>query len=213
MFIALIAPELIILWAMRQWYSAQKIARKYKEFHWSKSHAFLVLMGGFTLYRGETFVCYLWDKDKFGAYCDETEHGYARMEDHGINGRETEVAVQLEKGAPIRGDSEEYKEAAQEIHAKYTCLLHYLLAKGYIDINEEEIRSNLNHGDALSKVIAVVQTGWFIIQCIARPVEGLALTQIEIITLAFAILNFITYYLWWFKPLRRYPIRIICQLG
>ncbi|KAK7030846.1 hypothetical protein VNI00_013954 [Paramarasmius palmivorus] len=208
MFIALLAPELIILWAMRQWYSARRITEKYKEFRWGKSHAFLALMGGFVLYEGETFVCYLWDRDCFGDSCKEAEHGYVKIEDQGIFGTETRVAVRIEKG--LTPESKDYKEAAQEIHLKYTCLLHYLLAKGHITVNEDEIRSNLNHGDALSKLIAVFQTSWFIIQCIARPLEHLALTQIEVITLAFAVLNFITYYLWWNKPLRvRYPVRIV----
>ncbi|EEB99148.1 hypothetical protein MPER_01227, partial [Moniliophthora perniciosa FA553] len=59
MIIALLAPELIIIWAMRQWISAKKITEKYKKYGWGMSHAFLVLMGGFTLYDGEKFCGYL----------------------------------------------------------------------------------------------------------------------------------------------------------
>ena len=34
-------------------------------------------------------------------------------------------------------------------------------------------------GDALSKIIAILQTTWFIVQCIARGQQGLALTELE----------------------------------
>jgi len=69
-------------------------------------------------------------------------------------------------------------------------------------------------GDALAKFVAVVQTTWFVAQCIARGVEGVAITNIEILTLSFAMLNFLTYFLWWNKPQRVcYPIRVRYMLS
>ncbi|KAF8517755.1 hypothetical protein BU17DRAFT_76352 [Hysterangium stoloniferum] len=56
-------------------------------------------------------------------------------------------------------------------------------------------------GDALSKRLVIVQTTWFLIQCISRKAQGLDTTQIELLTLAFATLNGILYFLWWDKPL------------
>ena len=47
----------------------------------------------------------------------------------------------------------------------------------------------------------MVQTSWFIIQCLARHIQGLDLTQLELTTLALASLNGITWILWWQKPL------------
>ncbi|KAF8660446.1 hypothetical protein AX16_001626 [Volvariella volvacea WC 439] len=62
-------------------------------------------------------------------------------------------------------------------------------------------------GDLLSKAIVVLQTSWFVAQCIACDVQGLGITEIELVTLAFAALNGITYGLWWDKPLNvGYPI-------
>ncbi|KAI3595862.1 hypothetical protein WG66_008860, partial [Moniliophthora roreri] len=61
MVVALIAPDLIILQAMQQWSSAQELARKYEKYGWGMPHAFLVLMGGFTLYDGDKFCGYLYD--------------------------------------------------------------------------------------------------------------------------------------------------------
>ena len=64
-------------------------------------------------------------------------------------------------------------------------------------------------GDFLSKAIAILQTIWFIVQCIARGAEGLALTELELITLALASLNGLMYYFWWDKPLGVLkPIRV-----
>jgi len=40
-----------------------------------------------------------------------------------------------------------------------------------------------------------------VIQCIARGVRGLPITELELATIAFAGLNFVIYVLWWDKPL------------
>jgi len=38
-------------------------------------------------------------------------------------------------------------------------------------------------------------------QCIARGVQGLPITELELATIVFAGLNFVIYLLWWDKPL------------
>jgi hypothetical protein len=84
-----------------------------------------------------------------------------------------------------------------------------LIKNGQIRISEDEILGNLSHSDSITKIIAVVQTIWFLMQVGARAMEGLAITELEIITVGFAVLNFGTYFLWWNKPLRvRYPVRV-----
>lgn len=63
--------------------------------------------------------------------------------------------------------------------------------------------------DALTKTIVLVQTSWFIIQCIARGTQHLPLTELEVITLAYAMLNFFIYGFWWDKPRNvECPIRL-----
>jgi len=69
-----------------------------------------------------------------------------------------------------------------------------------IEKTEEEITER-SKGDALSKLIFVLQSTWFILQCVGRRVQGLNLTQLELTTLALASLNGITFALWWDKPL------------
>jgi len=69
-----------------------------------------------------------------------------------------------------------------------------------IPITEEEI-TDRSKGDALSKAIFILQSTWFILQCVGRLAQGLNLTQLELTTLALASLNGITFVLWWDKPL------------
>jgi len=81
--------------------------------------------------------------------------------------------------------------------------IQQLSQNGEIDfprITEMEIQDQ-SKGDGLSKGLVIVQTGWFLLQCIARGVERLPITELGIVTLAFAALNFVTYGLWWRKPL------------
>jgi hypothetical protein len=67
-------------------------------------------------------------------------------------------------------------------------------------ITEAEIQDR-SKGDYLSKAFVLVQTSWFIAQCIVRGAYGLAVTELEVATLAFAALSGVTYYLWCHKPL------------
>jgi len=67
-------------------------------------------------------------------------------------------------------------------------------------ISKAEIEDR-SKGDALSKGVVILQTGWFVTQCIARGVQGLPITELELATVAFATLNFVIYLLWWDKPL------------
>jgi len=75
-----------------------------------------------------------------------------------------------------------------------------------ITVAEIEDRSK---GDVLFKLIAILQTSWFIIKCIARGQQQLALTELELVTLALACLNAATFAIWWHKPLGvQEPVKI-----
>ena len=142
----LIAPEFVIIWAGRQHFAACYYAKKHKENHpgWSRSHAFFLIMGGFTLHEG---------------------------------------------GKPVR-----VLEATE---------LEELSEAGMIEwptITEDEI-ADRSKGDYLSKTIVLFQTTWFVVQCIARGAYGLDVTELEVVTLAFATLTGVIYYFWWDKPL------------
>jgi hypothetical protein len=75
-----------------------------------------------------------------------------------------------------------------------------------VSVAEIEDRSK---GDGFSKTIAVGQTLWFIVQCLARRAQHLDVTLIELLTLSLAVLNGVMYFLWWHKPLDvRCPVRV-----
>jgi hypothetical protein len=163
LFWAIVAPEMILYWATRQWYGAKKLREKYKgEFStssmiivtnqnngeldkgWSMTHGYFIQMGGFMLYEGTT---------------------------------------------PKQVLTAEHMES--------------LLSEGRIifpDIDEDEIQDR-SKGDGLSKFLVIVQTSWFVAQCITRKTQGLITTELELATLAFAVLNGAMYFLWWKKPL------------
>ncbi|KAF8648130.1 hypothetical protein AX16_006380 [Volvariella volvacea WC 439] len=162
MLYAMVAPEVVIMWALRQRIMAGKIADEYKECGWTKTHGFFVQMGGLMLEGEET-----------GKY-KVVESDYLRRKDQVI---------------------EIFRWPGQVI--------------GKVPkIRTKEIQDR-GKGDILSKAIVVLQTSWFVVQCIARCIEGLALTELELVTLAFAALNAVTYVLWWDKPLSvEYPIYV-----
>ncbi|KAF9475603.1 hypothetical protein BDN70DRAFT_232064 [Pholiota conissans] len=142
----IIAPEMMIFWAIRQWIGARRLASLYddKEHPWTKTHGYFIQMGGFVQYYGSR---------RGGVLSPE------RMEE--------------------------------------------LLRKRLIEfpsITEEEIQDR-SKGDALSKIIVLGQTSWFIAQCITRRAQGLIMTELELVTLAFAALNSFMYFFWWNKPL------------
>ena len=63
--------------------------------------------------------------------------------------------------------------------------------------------------DWLAKSLVLLQTSWFVIQCMARAVEHLPITHLEIVTLAYATMNFVIYIFWWNKPLNvNRPVRV-----
>ncbi|KAF7370006.1 hypothetical protein MSAN_00630600 [Mycena sanguinolenta] len=68
------------------------------------------------------------------------------------------------------------------------------------NVNKEEIMDK-SKGDAVSKGVALLQGLWFILQCLARAHRHLAITQLEVVTLAFAVVNIFIWLLWWNKPL------------
>ena len=73
---------------------------------------------------------------------------------------------------------------------------------------EAEIKDR-GKSDWLAKTLVVLQTSWFVTQCIARAVERLPVTHLEIVTLAYAAVNFVIYVFWWNKPLNvDRPVRV-----
>jgi len=159
----LLAPELVIMWAARQFIVAKEIAVEHQgkgvqptaiyqicdllvktAREWTKAHGFFVIMGGFALH----------DADK----------SFLRVLDE-------RTLTELDNAGEIEWPT----------------------------ITEKEIQDR-SKADVFSKGIVLVQTTWFIVSCVSRFATKLAVTELEVVTLAFAVLNGITYWLWWDKP-------------
>ncbi|KAK7021839.1 hypothetical protein VNI00_017225 [Paramarasmius palmivorus] len=225
MVVALLVPEFMILWAMRQREKAKEIRERFKKYGWSMTHGFFVIMGGFSLYDGDKFCGYLWDRDRgwdeyrrpydgqAERYLEEIRLHYENYQSFCLG----QLKQKDQDNLSTRPQSNEHHvDPTKSTQEKKTLpgspeastLLEFLIAKGYINLNEDEIKDK-SHADFIAKFIAVVQTAWFILQVIARAVEGFAITELEIITVAFAIINFGTYFLWWNKPLQvNYPVKV-----
>lgn len=66
-------------------------------------------------------------------------------------------------------------------------------------VTEDEIM-NLGKGDTLSKLIALIQLTWFLLQIVMRAVRGIAITELELTTVALIVTNSAMYFFWWSKP-------------
>jgi len=144
MLLALLVPEAVIGWALRQRLAAAELAKKHKREGWTTTHGFFAIMGGFMEYEGNRPIRVLLPD---------------QLESYSLTGN---------------GDFPRISKAEIEDRSK---------------------------GDTISKGFVILQTGWFVTQCIARGVQGLPITELELITVAFAALNFVIYGLWWGKPL------------
>ena len=64
-------------------------------------------------------------------------------------------------------------------------------------------------GDAFSKATALLQICWFVMQCLARPIQGLPLTKLEVIALSYTFVSVTMYSYWWSKPFSvSQPVRV-----
>ncbi|KAF9062186.1 hypothetical protein BDP27DRAFT_1190598, partial [Rhodocollybia butyracea] len=65
--------------------------------------------------------------------------------------------------------------------------------------SENKVKDH-SRSDRVSKLLAVFQTTWLIIQLTARVCQRLPVTELEIMTAAFAFINLLVYFFWRNKP-------------
>ncbi|KAK7023633.1 hypothetical protein VNI00_016595 [Paramarasmius palmivorus] len=181
-------------------------------------------MGGFALYDGDEFCGYLWNdrcilpntsqqalRVKIQNHHEVVQAATMEIDEYGqrnITGEAEDSCSESDSDetCSMRKEASVKKPVTLLDNAKF---LKYLIENGYIPITEDEITDNISHSNSITKIIAVIQTAWFLLQVGARAMEGLAITELEIITVGFAVLNFGTYFLWWNKPVRvKHPVRV-----
>lgn len=87
---------------------------------------------------------------------------------------------------------------------------HYKAGRIDISTYTEDSINDHSKADGFAKGIAVIQTFWFITQCVVRLAQkDLTLTELELATAALAVLSLVMYLLWWNKPFNaQVPIAI-----
>ena len=81
--------------------------------------------------------------------------------------------------------------------------LHYLVRQGYIEkpkITEREVWDKSKQ-DGFQKTLTLLQTAWFVVQCLGRAIQHLPVTTLELTTFSFVFCTFASYYQWSNKPL------------
>jgi hypothetical protein len=90
--------------------------------------------------------------------------------------------------------------------------LYDLLREGHIQQSELPTEGSIKDkgkADGIIKVFTLVQILWLLIQSIARGIQHLPLTTLEISTLAYIPCAILVYYLWWDKP---YDVNVPIEL-
>ena len=54
--------------------------------------------------------------------------------------------------------------------------------------------------DGVAKLFTIMQTGWFVLQCLARLIQQISITTLELSTIAFVVCAIGTNIMWWAKP-------------
>ena len=114
---------------------------------------------------------------------------------------------------PFKRSSKETSDSIKPISQEEDTPLHPLAAidlyGGGIALNidfslyvptEAEIKDR-GKSNWLTKSLVLVQTSWIVLQCIARAIKHLPVTRLEIVTPAYAVMDFVIYIFWWNKPL------------
>ncbi|KAG2069344.1 hypothetical protein BDR04DRAFT_1232257 [Suillus decipiens] len=234
MTMALIAPELIVTWAMRQWFSARRVTKECKEsgcFKISRPHGRPENHGSIEAcaenhVEGELDILFCTPITLAHDLSASQDHDSTRL-----------LIAHLEASIPrsSRPLAKPFKKVfkayvlEQYEDAQLLCAdgrLHALCGRGilpytksYLTLRPDYILKLIHDGcidvptltakqihdrskgNAISKGLIMVQVAWFIMQLITRAIYHLETTQLETGTLAFAVLNFLTYAVWWNKPL------------
>jgi hypothetical protein len=211
--VALVVPEYILAWAIQQRAVAGRIAQSESKFvlhfvdyaglifngeGWTRAHGFWVIMGGFHAFQT-------------GQNQDEPPNppGFWRngiqLMTRKVFGPQNSNQDTQDNGSPL-SELLSYRpcyplrySTVRDLHS------HRLLPVP----TEEDIQDH-SKSDWLAKTIVLIQTSWFVIQCVARGFKHLAITKLEIVTLAYTIILFVIYVAWWDKPRNvDRPIRVL----
>ncbi|KAF7984856.1 hypothetical protein HWV62_10819 [Athelia sp. TMB] len=224
--VALLAPEWILAWALRQFLAARALAKELEEARIDASEA------------QESAPSDAETEKEFNESSDDgadaetladssgisTHSEHSQLIQRQLTSQGQATARKLEKSwdsqlaiaARVGKDNEAWKMP----HAFFVIMGGYhfynkarpghplsppqaveLVKRGHLVAPTSDELANQSKGDALSKGVAILQTLWFVMQCIARRIERLPVTSLEVMTLAYTVITVAMYAVWWDKPL------------
>ncbi|KAG1725935.1 hypothetical protein EDB19DRAFT_251911 [Suillus lakei] len=165
MIMALIFPELIIAWAMRQWFSARQVTKEFKE------------SGFFNVPQPQ-------EQSQNNGSIETTPEQY--VEDHDstrllVAQPEDYTWTQTHSFFVLMGGFMLYDVDRKPYHTLQPDEVLELIRKGCIDaptLTAKWIRDR-SKGNVISKGLIMLQVAWFILQLITRAIYHLETTQLE----------------------------------
>lgn len=70
-----------------------------------------------------------------------------------------------------------------------------------------------SHADIITKLLAIVQSGWLIVDSITRKARGLSISQLELATMGFIVCALAMYGFWWHKPFNVERRHVVVKLA
>ncbi|KAF9550740.1 hypothetical protein CPC08DRAFT_768852 [Agrocybe pediades] len=189
---AILTPELIILWAMRQWYVARLMEREFAEFqHIELESTTRKLLRRLKKLGYKLRHFRASENEELTPLTQEPPRRMKRVKWTRTHGFFLQMG-----GFMLREEGKEDRVLMWKPLMEYCKLGRLDLS----DITEDRINDR-SKADGFAKGLALLQMFWFIAQCVARFVDkNLNLTELELATAALAILSFVLYFLWWNKP-------------
>ncbi|KZP21799.1 hypothetical protein FIBSPDRAFT_739966 [Athelia psychrophila] len=186
--VALIAPEWILAWALRQAMAAWKLAQKLEKVRLEEKER-----------RKGVDI----EKDEDGGEIATREDEHSSMDGPLATHTGSETGqLTKRRSSPSKIQSTCDKcEGHGPLYPLSAADVVELVRRGHLVPPTAAEISDKSKGDALSKGVAIVQTLWFVIQWIARRAERLPVTNLEVMTLAYTVITIAMYAAWWEKPL------------
>ncbi|KAK3386829.1 hypothetical protein B0H63DRAFT_468447 [Podospora didyma] len=177
-----IAPEFGVGVAAHEWLEARETLREVNRDDLSMAHAFYANMGG--------ILCRVISTNKHRPEKEEELHPQLEV-------IPAPRDVEQPKSMDLRYDR---SPTWHKVEREYVAKLGVLSLPGVIsDMTEEQIHDR-SKSDAFTKIFAIVQSLWLVLQSIARAVNGLAISELELATMAFVACALVMYLFWWDKP-------------
>ncbi|KAG8851097.1 hypothetical protein FRB91_008458 [Serendipita sp. 411] len=194
----LVAPEWVLMWALKQRLVVEYMVRNKQAP--TRRHGFLIIMGGFHKFT-KVEVSAPYDP----ATSDPVPSDPAPSD---LAPSDLLIGSDVEKRPTDKKGEDEHGEPDHPLDRFDVCRL---VDEGKLQLPLEVEIDDRSKSDWIAKSLVLLQTLWFVVQCGARKMDHLPLTELEVVTLGYALLNFFIYVIWWDKPQKvARPIRVFC---